>query len=157
MGLYWLGLGVALVVFAGFLSMNVTKARALTIEKSVVLLAVLTTVVSFEATWQERPWPAGIPWLAWWYGINSIMTFFVYGYDKRGENPKVWRIRERSLHSLELLGGWPGAYLGSRQYGHKTSWKRKWKFKSIRLSIVLVHGLVWMWWLTGWPFELLQR
>ncbi len=153
MELYTLGLGVALVVFASFLMMNVTKERALIIEKGGVLLAILMTTISYVGIWKQQTSPANIPWLAWWYGINSIMTVFIYGYDKRGANPEVWRISEISLHTLELLGGWPGAFIGSRRYDHKTNWSREWKFKSIRLFIVLIHGLGWIWWYTGWPLK----
>jgi uncharacterized membrane protein YsdA (DUF1294 family) len=44
--------------------------------------------------------------------INAI-TFWIYAIDKRRAEAGEWRISEAQLHLLELLGGWPGAWLVS--------------------------------------------
>lgn len=58
--------------------------------------------------------------------VISIVTFITYALDKRAArrghltNPPARRIRERTLHILEVLGGWPGALLAQRLLRHKT-------------------------------------
>ena len=58
-----------------------------------------------------------------------------------------WRVREATLHTLALLGGVPGALVGSRVFHHKT---RKLRFRLVTWAIVLVHA-------AGWTLYLLYR
>jgi len=51
----------------------------------------------------------------------SALSYASYGADKRRAQKGEWRIAESTLHLLELLGGWPGAFLGQRRFRHKTS------------------------------------
>ncbi len=53
-------------------------------------------------------------------GINAI-AYWVYSVDKRRAVEGSWRIPEGRLHLLELLGGWPGAFLAQRHLRHKCS------------------------------------
>ncbi|KAF2750790.1 DUF1294-domain-containing protein [Sporormia fimetaria CBS 119925] len=53
----------------------------------------------------------------------STVTFLVYGYDKRQAVNRGWRVKERWLHILGLLGGWPGAMLAQHYFQHKTQKK----------------------------------
>ena len=48
----------------------------------------------------------GLPLMA--YVLVSGLAFGVYGYDKRQAKAGEWRIPEKALHAIELLGGWPG-------------------------------------------------
>ena len=50
-------------------------------------------------------------WVVGGYALVSIVTFVVYGFDKRRAVHGGRRVPERTLHGLELLGGWPGALL----------------------------------------------
>jgi len=70
----------------------------------------------------------------------SLLTIWVYGRDKRAAKLGRWRTREMRLHLLELLGGWPGAFLAQRFYRHKS---RKPAYQFRFWAIVLVHLLVW--------------
>ena len=54
------------------------------------------------------------------YALMSAATFVAYGIDKRAARRNARRTRERTLHTLELLGGWPGALLAQRCFRHKT-------------------------------------
>ena len=50
----------------------------------------------------------------------NILTFFVYGSDKLLAKANAWRVRERTLLILALLGGSVGALLAMRIFRHKT-------------------------------------
>jgi len=52
-------------------------------------------------------------------GINLI-TFIVYGIDKRKAKKRLWRIPEATLIGLALMGGSVGAFLGMKFFHHKT-------------------------------------
>jgi uncharacterized membrane protein YsdA (DUF1294 family) len=52
--------------------------------------------------------------------LVSTITFLAYGWDKRQAGSSSRRIRERTLHLLAVLGGWPGALVGQRHFRHKT-------------------------------------
>lgn len=64
----------------------------------------------------------------------SIWTCVAYGYDKSAARNGRWRVRERTLHSMTLIGGTFGAWLGQKLFRHKT---RKTSFRIV-------------FWFTGW-------
>ena len=53
----------------------------------------------------------------------SLVAFALYGWDKRQAKLDRWRVPEKTLHSVSLFGGWPGALLGQRVFRHKTQKK----------------------------------
>lgn len=55
-----------------------------------------------------------------WVALISLVTFGVYGWDKFQARRGGWRIPEAKLHTLSLLGGWPGALAGQKFFHHKT-------------------------------------
>ena len=87
--------------------------------------------------------------LSWLVTIN-LVSFFLYGYDKRiathgilgNLNPS--RIPERLLHALTIFGGGLGAYAGMRLFRHKTikkSFQRYFKL-FVLISFFLAY-LIW--------------
>lgn len=52
--------------------------------------------------------------------IINVITFLVYGEDKRRARKNKWRIPEKTLLLLALLGGAPGALAGMQVFRHKT-------------------------------------
>ena len=74
------------------------------------------------------------------YGVllatMSVVTFVVYGWDKRQAKRQGWRVSERTLHTLEFLGGWPGAWAAQRWLRHKSS---KRSYRVVFGGIVLLH------------------
>ena len=70
-------------------------------------------------------------------GMN-LVTFIVYGIDKRKAIKHKYRIPEKRLLSLVLLGGSVGALLGMYVFRHKT---KKMKF-TIGLPTILISEIV---------------
>lgn len=70
----------------------------------------------------------------------NLVTFVAYGVDKRAAIRKTWRIPEIQLHTLEFLGGWPGAYIAQKIFRHKTK-KRSyqamfWLVSAMQIAVV---------------------
>jgi len=55
------------------------------------------------------------------YAVASVIAFAAYGLDKRAARLGQRRTPERTLHIIELLGGWPGALLAQQLLRHKSS------------------------------------
>lgn len=72
----------------------------------------------------------------------SVIAFGAMGYDKRQAKNKGRRIPENTLHLFELVGGWPGSWLGQQVFRHKT---RKISYQVLFWIIVVVHATIWMW------------
>jgi len=70
-----------------------------------------------------------------YYLILGLLTFIVYAKDKRAAIDNNWRISEKTLHILSLIGGWTGAILAQKILRHKTQ-KRNFYFVFL-LSIVI--------------------
>ncbi|QRY78050.1 DUF1294 domain-containing protein [Pseudomonas sp. PDNC002] len=85
-------------------------------------------------------------WFLLLYPVFSVLAFLAYWRDKRSAERNDWRTPEQSLHLLELLGGWPGAFLAQQVFRHKT---RKVSFQLVFWAIVLLHQLFWIDWLSG--------
>lgn len=73
--------------------------------------------------------------------INAI-TFSAYGWDKKQAIRKGWRIPEKTLHALGLMGGTIGAYAGSKFFRHKTIKKQFrqmfWLITAVQIFAVIV-------------------
>ncbi len=82
-------------------------------------------------------------WIAGSYALVSLVTFAVYALDKRRAIRGGRRVPERTLHVLELLGGWPGALLGQRVFRHK---RRKLNYMLVFAGIVALHLSMWIVW-----------
>jgi uncharacterized membrane protein YsdA (DUF1294 family) len=72
--------------------------------------------------------------------VMSLASFFAYGWDKGQAATGGRRISEHTLHLMAFLGGWPGAFLGQRQFRHKT---QKVTFRIVFWIVVVLHvGIV---------------
>lgn len=76
------------------------------------------------------------------YVLMSVVTLVVYAVDKLAAVRGAWRISERTLHTLEFLFGWPGAWLAQQLFRHKSS-KREYRVVFC-LMVVLNIALVWV-------------
>ena len=73
-------------------------------------------------------------------GINMVV-FAAYAYDKRAARKKAWRVPERTLHALALVGGTPCALLASKLLRHKSKKKsfrtRMWIICAAQVTLLL--------------------
>jgi uncharacterized membrane protein YsdA (DUF1294 family) len=87
-----------------------------------------------------------ISWFGLVYTAASVIAFVAYGLDKRAAVRGRWRIAESALHTIELLGGFPGAFLAQHVFRHK---RAKLRYMIVFWLIVVLHGAAWAgwWWL----------
>jgi len=78
------------------------------------------------------------------YPVLSSAAFVLYGADKYRAARGHWRIREGTLHLVEALGGWPGAFLAQQVLRHKTA---KRPYQVTFWLIVAAHVGFWALWL----------
>jgi uncharacterized membrane protein YsdA (DUF1294 family) len=83
--------------------------------------------------------PVVIPAL---YLAASVAAFIAYGIDKSAAERGAWRTRERTLHLLAVIGGWPGALVAQTVLRHKS---RKVSFRFAFWSTVALNcaALIW--------------
>lgn len=89
-------------------------------------------------------WQAVIPlWVPSLYVIASLVSIVAYAQDKAAAQADRSRVRERGLHLLALVGGWPGAMLAQSVLRHKT---RKRAFQmAFRVTVCLnAAALAWI-------------
>ena len=58
--------------------------------------------------------------------IMSVITFILFGVDKKKAIRHEWRIPEATLLTFSLLSGGIGGIFGMQVFHHKT---QKWKFR----------------------------
>jgi uncharacterized membrane protein YsdA (DUF1294 family) len=75
-------------------------------------------------------------WIGAYAVVLSGLAYWAYAVDKRRAEEGLWRIAEARLHLLELLGGWPGAFLAQRRLRHKCS---KGSYQVVFWLIVLAY------------------
>jgi uncharacterized membrane protein YsdA (DUF1294 family) len=81
-------------------------------------------------------------YLAWVIGL-SVVTFALYGFDKRQAIRDGGRVPEMVLHGLALAGGFPGGWAGRAAFRHKT---RHTSFLIVLVVATVIHGVL-VWWL----------
>lgn len=78
-------------------------------------------------------------WLFGVYGAMSVVSFGAMALDKYKAGAGAWRIPEKTLHMLEMMGGWPGSLLAMRVIRHKN---RKPGYYLITWAIAAAHAAV---------------
>jgi len=74
------------------------------------------------------------------YTTLSLLTLLAFARDKRAATRNQPRTPERTLHTLELLGGFPGALLAMPLLRHKNRKPRYWL---VTLAIAAAHAAAW--------------
>lgn len=72
----------------------------------------------------------------WLYLGMSMLTFAFYFFDKSAAQKGGQRTSENTLHTLALLGGWPGALFAQQLLRHKSS---KQSFRSVFWFTLLLN------------------
>lgn len=99
---------------------------------------------AFAALYLGVVWRWGfVPALLWAYLGLSAVALATYAADKSAAVAGRWRTPERTLHTLSLAGGWPGALLAQQLLRHKTS---KPGFMAVFWCTVLLNVLGFVGW-----------
>ena len=77
-----------------------------------------------------------------WLIIINIITFAVFGIDKKKAIDGKFRISELTLFVLSLLGGSLGGLIAMHKFHHKT---RKWYFK-FGIPMILIAWIALIAW-----------
>jgi uncharacterized membrane protein YsdA (DUF1294 family)/cold shock CspA family protein len=93
--------------------------------------------------------PTGVGYAGAWTLLISIIAYFIYAVDKRRARDNAQREPEKMLHLIELLGGWPGAFIAQRKLRHKSS---KGPYLFVFILIIGLHQFIAIDALRGWPF-----
>lgn len=76
------------------------------------------------------------------YAVLTLVTFAAFGFDKFRAQTHGWRIPERVLLGLALIGGAFGALAGMLIFRHKT---RKAYFWAWVIAACVVHAALFVW------------
>lgn len=68
----------------------------------------------------------------------NIITFLIMWWDKHEAKVGDWRVSEKTLFMLVLIGGGIGGIIGMYTFRHKT---KKWKF-TIGLPVILILEII---------------
>lgn len=78
-----------------------------------------------------------------WLAAVNLVTFAVYGIDKAKAKRGAWRVPEKTLFLLPLLGGSLGALLGMKVFRHKTKhWYFVWGIPLILVAQIALA--IWL-------------
>ena len=102
-------------------------------------------------------WYAAHPWvlIPTAYLVMSLVAYVAYAMDKSAAKRGAWRTPESTLHTLELLCGWPGAWLAQRQLRHKsvkTSFRIEF-FMMVVLNLVALAYVIYGMMSGDWSFS----
>lgn len=76
-----------------------------------------------------------VRWILYYLLAVNVVTFFVYGADKRKAQKGRWRIPEATLILLAVIGGSIGAWAGMKVFHHKT------KHAKFKIGIPLIFAV----------------
>lgn len=84
---------------------------------------------------------------SFWIGVllvylaMSLACYLTFRFDKQVAIEEERRVPERTLHAMELLGGWPGSLVAQHHLRHKI---RKLSYQLVFWFIVLLHVAGWI-------------
>lgn len=73
--------------------------------------------------------------------IINVVTFIIAGIDKRAAVYNRWRVPEKTLFGLSIIGGAVGLYIAMFFFRHKT----KHASFTIGIPVIIVIHLVLIW------------
>jgi uncharacterized membrane protein YsdA (DUF1294 family) len=74
--------------------------------------------------------------------IINIIGFVLMGWDKKKAQRHEYRISERTLWTVAVIGGSIGSYIGMKVYRHKTKHRM---FAMGFPFLVIVHSILFIW------------
>ncbi len=102
-----------------------------------VVLASATAVLA--GGWLLGEWSGAVPA---WYAAASLVAFLAYRHDKQAAGRGGRRTPERSLHLIDLAGGWPGGLLAQQVLRHKSS---KPAYQAVFWATVALNAAAFAW------------
>ena len=76
-----------------------------------------------------------------YYLCVNIVAFILYGLDKKYAREGRWRIPEKTLLGIAMIGGAAGAWIGMQTFRHKT---KHLSFRVLVPLFVVVHvGIIY--------------
>ena len=72
----------------------------------------------------------------------NVLAFILYGVDKKRARNREWRISEKTLIGIAVIGGSIGAILGMHVFHHKT---RHWYFRFGLPVILIIQVSLCLW------------
>ncbi|MDO4944807.1 MAG: DUF1294 domain-containing protein [Ruminococcus sp.] len=69
-------------------------------------------------------------------GLISAAAFILFGIDKQKAKKHKWRIPEKTLLGICLMGGFVGGFLGMQAFRHKT---KHWYF----YAVIVLSAVIW--------------
>ena len=97
---------------------NQAKYFATILAYQLILLTLLFVTCYFFGSFFEK-----LGFYCLFVAIHTLITFAVFGYDKKRAEKEEWRVPERVLHSLSAFFGLLGALIGMWFWKHKSSKK----------------------------------
>lgn len=82
-------------------------------------------------------------WVAIYLLSVNVLAFLMYGLDKLRAKKDKWRIPEKTLLMVAVIGGSIGAFLGMQTFRHKT---KHLKF-TIGVPVIFVLQIVAVWYI----------
>lgn len=70
------------------------------------------------------------------YVVMGVISFIMYYQDKRKAQNNQWRIPEKTLHIIDVLGGWIGATFAHKLLNHKAT---KAPFRGVFYATIVIH------------------
>ena len=102
-----------------------------------VLLVWLLLMLAAAVIW-------GVPRIFWLvYAGLSMLTFMAYWQDKWAAQKGRWRTPEKTLQTMALAGGWPGALLAQQWLRHKSS-KTSFQLQFWLMVLINVAAVLWL-------------
>lgn len=76
-----------------------------------------------------------------YYLCVNIVAFILYGLDKKYAREGRWRIPEKTLLGIAMIGGAAGAWIGMQTFRHKT---KHLSFRVLVPLFIVVHvGIIY--------------
>lgn len=84
-------------------------------------------------------------YLLWYLAAVNLVALALYGIDKAKARRGKWRIPEKTLLLLPLLGGSVGALAGMHLFRHKTKhWYFRWGIPAMLLLQLALAAWLWL-------------
>ena len=74
-----------------------------------------------------------------YYICANIIAFILYGLDKKYAREGRWRILEKTLLGIAMIGGAAGAWIGMQTFRHKT---KHMSFRTLVPLFAVVHAWI---------------